>query len=297
MYDEASENFLSRNFFEDSAQAGAALEKPAVSEETKRKKFETMEEGDLCIVGMDGFEIPWAPIFRIQHGPHCFIMEKGKKQKYFDPSYDTEDMNDKTGRKFDIEEVLFKSYSVTFAAKTDFPQKKAKIRGSFYEDIFRRQAEQVVLAHRKSLGCILEKCRRWIKRGGREMLFPAKLAEAMTVNRYMYRHFMKISRSVYEKRGLCSYCHPDLLTDCSAGCPALFGDYSENRAEYIEEEHEVEEFLFGAESMAKWRAVKNGFYKAAAGFSDKAFNESCGILSDIFEREIETARLMCGRQV
>lgn len=246
-YDASSENFLSLRFCVNSGKIGVAVGKPVAAEDTKAKGFEDMPVGSLCIVGMDGFKIPWSPIFAIQHGPHCFLMEKGsgETQRCFDTVYGD-------GEKYlDKGYAISESYSITFAEKKE----PSSAFAAGLKDSARERAEEVIETNGVRLRETLDKAEAWIFGSDGERPLAAKLTEAMTVSRYMYRHFLE---SMLPRPGL----------------PELFYDFG---------------------YWKSWRHVKNGFYKAAiigrdgAGFDD-SFEESRRLLSELFDKEAEAAR-------
>lgn len=112
------------------------------------------------------------------------------------------------------------------------------------------QAEEVLKTHPDTLQNFPKRADHWIHNAKETVLLPAKFVDAMLMNRYMYQYFLE-KRRVVPEGGMLFY----------------------DRLFYEE-----------------WKAVKNGFYKAALTLRDhSAFNEACSRFASLLKQEIELA--------
>ena len=119
------------------------------------------------------------------------------------------------------------------------------------QDPLLNQSQEVLKTHPETLRYLLKQAKVWMQESEKSVLLPAKYVDALLTGRYLYRFFLK-------ERNM------------TASSAPLF---------------------FSRKYYEQWLTVKNGFYKAALSRqSSAAFNESCRLLTCLFEKEIDMAR-------
>lgn len=116
------------------------------------------------------------------------------------------------------------------------------------------QSQEVLKTHPETLLHFFERARIWMKGSEKTALLAAQYIDGLLTGRYLYRHFL-------EKQ-----------------------DHAEENAP----------LFFSRHYYDQWLTVKNGFYKAALiRKNSAAFEESCHLLTCLFEQETELARQVC----
>ena len=75
-FDPIGRVFLTRRMPQALESMGMYLEEPAVTLPGRRHSWSEVSENAFALVGMDAFQVPWTPLFGLQHGPHYFIAQK-----------------------------------------------------------------------------------------------------------------------------------------------------------------------------------------------------------------------------
>ncbi|WP_122643574.1 hypothetical protein [Luxibacter massiliensis] len=240
-YEAICHTFLSRGLFRELDAMGMGVGKPCVSRKDKEQGWAECAEGEFMIVGIDGFSIPWNPLFSALHGPHYLIVHKSasEPQVCCDPTYGIR------GQKLTSVELIAASYAII-----PVRQRENKIAYERGDRLLVSQAEEVMKAHPLAARRFLEKAKTWIQKGEENAFLPARYVEALTEGRRLYGFVLR-------KRKI-----------------------PPNRAP-----------LFWSESFFKqWRAVKNGFNKAAlTKQKDGVFDETCCLFMSLYEQEIKMA--------
>jgi hypothetical protein len=89
-YDPFRKRFVSRFMMDSLDTLGCHLEKlECKGPPDVERHFSYMDEGDLLVVGMDAYYVPWNPYFGIFFGPHYFVVEysRGGIMRAYDPTY------------------------------------------------------------------------------------------------------------------------------------------------------------------------------------------------------------------
>lgn len=116
------------------------------------------------------------------------------------------------------------------------------------------QSQEVLKTHPETLRHFLECAHIWIKGPEKTALSAAKYIDGLLTGRYLYRHFLEEQENAKENAPM----------------------------------------FFSRHYYDQWLTVKNGFYKAALiRKNSAAFEESCHLLTCLFEQEIELARQIC----
>ncbi|MDO4279346.1 MAG: hypothetical protein Q4C69_11005 [Lachnoclostridium edouardi] len=172
---------------------GMKLESPCILMSDKENGFENTQNGCYIIVGMDAYHIPWNPLYKLHHGPHYFIAEKGdgEQQICFDPTYGL------YGQKYSAHLLVSLSYAL-------IPVKKIKASPAFLEETtdLSDQALEVLKTHKKTLDHFFGQAKIWI--GGSEdtRVLPAKYIDGLMTGRYMYKQFLKARQIEPDNAGL-----------------------------------------------------------------------------------------------
>lgn len=145
---------------------GMYLEEPAVTLPGRRHSWSEVSENAFALVGMDAFQVPWTPLFGLQHGPHYFIAQKknGDAQFCIDPTYGIENQTLSSAQLYE------KSYAMIPVYITDkpagFPENPASAAA---------QAHEVLQSHPKTLKFFISQAEKWIREDPEIALHPAKI--------------------------------------------------------------------------------------------------------------------------
>lgn len=245
-YDPICSVFLSQRIPETLEKRGMKLDAPLITKEERETGFADTLAGNYVIVGMDAYLISWCPIYQLLHGPHYFIVQKGRAglHECFDPTYGV------TGKRMAAQDLLSNAYAL-ITVKMD---NSAILPIDNISAPLLTQSQEVLTAHPETFHYFLEQAGIWMKGAEKTCLFPAKYIDGLLTGRYLYKHFL-------EKQG------------AAKDQAAMF---------------------FSRQYYNQWLTVKNGFYKAAlTGYDSDTFNESCRLLTYLFEQEMELARQLC----
>ncbi len=178
-YDQVHHLYLSRRMPKNLASMEVSMEFiNCCSEWEIKEKIYKMPMGQLMIVGMDAFFIPWVPFYQTMHSFHYFIARKDSKTLFscFDPTYDKHDL--------EITEEHLISYA------SDICRIDKSVKKPFAADI-RQEAQKILDTHpetqEKLLAQIME-CSYGKQKNG-ELL--AKYIDALINNRYLYLHYLQ----------------------------------------------------------------------------------------------------------
>lgn len=241
-YETICHTFLSRRLPRMLEMMGMRLEEPCVSAQDRARGWADVSEGEFGLVGMDGFLLPWNPLYGVLHGPHYFIAQKRGKEPQccFDPTYGLR------GQKMRSEELVSSSFAVIPVTRY-VPDRRAEGRK---DDLLLSQAAEVARTHPGKARRFLSQAKAWMQGPEQDILLPAKFTEALTEGRCLYGYFLR-QQETDPKRAS----------------------------------------LFWSDGYFKeWRAVKNGFYKAALlKGNGEAFHEACRLFMAVFKQELDLA--------
>lgn len=246
-YEPICHTFLSRQMPRMLKMMGMEIGIPCVSEQERKQGWTDILEGDFAMIGMDGFMIPWNPIYGALHGPHYFIVRKSRKdpQICFEPTYGLET------QKMSATDLVSSSYAVIPV----YRQKECAVP-EYNGDVLLSQAKEVTENHPKAITNFLRQAKIWIQSGNDRTFLPARFVEALAQGRHLYGYFLR-NKGIEQERA------------------PLFWDEG-----YFKE----------------WRAVKNGFYKAAVVKQKTAvFDEAYSLFVSLYEREMELAKQLLMR--
>lgn len=118
-------------------------------------------------------------------------------------------------------------------------------------DSLLEQSYEVLKVHPETLCHFLEQIDNWKQNLKKTVLFPAKYVDTLLTGRYLYKYFLSQQQDAAKRAPL----------------------------------------FFSKPYYKKWLTVKNGFYKAAlTSQNSSSFNESCSLLTSLFEQELELAK-------
>ncbi|SHK05299.1 hypothetical protein [Propionispora hippei] len=143
-----------------------------------KEKVVGMPMGQLLIVGMDAFFIPWVPFYQTMHSFHYFIARKENEMLFscFDPTYDKQNLE------------ITEEHLIAYAS--DICRIDKSVKKTFSVDI-RQEAQKILETHpetqEKLLAQIME-CSHGKQKNG-ELL--AKYIDALSNNRYLYLHYLQ----------------------------------------------------------------------------------------------------------
>ena len=192
-YDPICRVFLTRRMPQTLASMGMSLQEPSVTQDARASDWFAMAVGDFALVGMDAYQVPWTPLYQLQHGPHYFIVQKGSTdpQICFDPTYELQGQTILTSA---LWEDAYALISVRIQVK---PTTFAKEGGSVLHE-----AIEVMQCHLKTSDSFLMRAKEWICGDDETALYPAKYIDAWLSGRYLYRHFVKETFGTLEQTPL-----------------------------------------------------------------------------------------------
>ena len=84
------------------------LDAPLTTAENRETGLAVTPAGNYIIIGMDACFIPWSPLYKLLHGPHYFIVQKGDAELHdcFDPTYGISGQTKDYGRQHRPQPVL-----------------------------------------------------------------------------------------------------------------------------------------------------------------------------------------------
>ena len=191
-FDPIGRVFLTRRMPQALESMGMYLEEPAVTLPGRRHSWSEVSENAFALVGMDAFQVPWTPLFGLQHGPHYYIAQKknGDAQFCIDPTYGIENQTLSSAQLYE------KSYAMIPVYITDkpagFPENPASAAA---------QAHEVLQSHPKTLKFFISQAEKWIREDPETALHPAKFTDALLTGRRLYRRFLE-KNAVLEQASL-----------------------------------------------------------------------------------------------
>lgn len=195
-YDAIREVFLTKRLIKDLQIMGVEFENMFLDENSEKEAdsaFKSIGDGELVIIGMNAFYIPWNPLYTLHHGPHYFfckiLAEKRGWLTCYDPTYDSEGMEisfrELSAHIFDISKM--------FRIEKSHTEKKISLKS---------EAQRVLLSDdnlKKKLIDNIALCKNKHREGA---LIIARYVDALINNRYMYRHCLKKQQEQDEKLNL-----------------------------------------------------------------------------------------------
>lgn len=183
-YDSICKVFLTRRMPMALEDMGMKLALPCVTREERECVWTQILPGGLVLIGMDGFLIPWNPIYKLQHGPHYFITEKtaSDTQTCYDPTYGL------SGMTLTTHELTANSFALIPVKKVG-PRPHCEQKRS--HDSHLVQAKEVLEHHPTTLKKLLAQADVWIHGTEETILLPARFVDALLENRFLYLHYLK----------------------------------------------------------------------------------------------------------
>ena len=187
-YDPVRKTYLSRRMIDDLARSGAQMRiylcaSPQDAEET----FSHVEEGEVFLVGMDAFDLSWAPLYNLMHGPHYFLAQKRAEGEFpcFDPTYSLQ------GVSISQKIVLERAFDITRLRKIP-----PAPDDSCPKECVRRECRAALKSHpilMQAFGHRIEEC---AVRDGERAALAARYADALISNRYLFRYYLEKHRLI-----------------------------------------------------------------------------------------------------
>ena len=181
-YDPICSVFLSRRIQETLETMGMRLGTPLTSVENRLTGWADTPAGNYVIIGMDACFIPWSPLYKLLHGPHYFIVQKGDTELHdcFDPTYGIR------GQTMSAQELIPKAYAV-ISIKID---RSSSLSLNDTHNTLPAQAKEVLMAHPETLRHLLEQAHIWMQGSEKKRLLPAKYVDCLLTGRYLYKRFL-----------------------------------------------------------------------------------------------------------
>ncbi|MCB6203377.1 hypothetical protein [Extibacter muris] len=193
-YDPICSVFLSRRIQETLETMGMRLDTPLTTVKNRETGWAETPAGSYVIIGMDACVIPWSPLYKLLHGPHYFIVQKGDAELHdcFDPTYGI------NGQTMSAQELILKAYAV-ISIKID---RSSSLSLNDTHNTLPAQAQEALMAHPETLRHLLEQAHIWMQGSEKERLLPAKYVDCLLTGRYLYRHFLNGQDSAATKAPL-----------------------------------------------------------------------------------------------
>lgn len=239
-YDPVLKVYLTKRMLTNLEALGARLEtlRCATPKEVT-ESLSLFRAGEWIIAGMDAFDIPWNLYYRTLHGPHYFLACKqaGGPLSCLDPTDNKQDLR--------LTPEAFVPYVFDIRRIRRVPEKP--LHAGLPE------AREILRTHPETQKDLFEKIRGCAGENQKNTRLIAKYIDAMTNNRYLYRHYLQNSPSA------------------SGGEPCFFD----------------------SDFFLRWTAVKNGLYKAAlVRNSESILQEVCSQLGSLLHAETIIAETM-----
>lgn len=182
-YDPVRKTYLSRRMIDDLARSGAQIHiYLCASPQDAEAAFSLVEEGEVFLVGMDAFDLSWAPLYNLMHGPHYFLAQKraGGEFPCFDPTYSLQ------GVSISQKIVCGCAFDITRLCKippaTDHVSPK---------ECARRECRAVLKGHPILLQAFRHRIEECAGRDGERAALAARYADALISNRYLFRYYLE----------------------------------------------------------------------------------------------------------
>lgn len=198
-YDPICDVFLSRKIQETLESMGMELDAPLTEEAVREMKWADTPAGDYAIIGMDACFIPWSPLHQLLHGPHYFIVQKGRAEQHecFDPTYGL------SCQRLATQDLIPNAFAL-ITVKTCHTC--ALTIDSTLDPLY-AQSQEVLNFHPGTLRHFLEQAAVWMKGEEKRTLLPAKYVDTMLAGRHLYRHFLS-GQYKAAKRAPLFFSHP-----------------------------------------------------------------------------------------
>lgn len=192
-YDLIGRVFLTRRMPHTLQSMGLTLDVPCVTPETRTDRWAGIPTGAFALVGMDAMQIPWTPLYQLQHGPHYFIVQKcaGDSQCCFDATYQIQ------GQTRPVSQLLSDAYALIPVRIVKKP-----LASFAPPTTLSSQARAVLEGHQRGLHAFFARAEVWLQGDGDSALNPAKFVDALFSARLMYRHFLAESCRALEQAPL-----------------------------------------------------------------------------------------------
>lgn len=194
-YDPICKVFLTRRMPAALEAMGMQLGRPRVTGEAREAAWAQLPVGGCALVGMDACLTPWNPLYRLQHGPHYFIVQKARAdpQACFDPTYGL------SSETLDARELVANAYALIPVRKIapGIPREEGRAPEPLYA-----QAREVLNHHPTTLNVFLERAGAWLNGTEETVLLPAKFADALLTNRLLFRRYLEERHPVPEATAL-----------------------------------------------------------------------------------------------
>lgn len=238
-YDSHHNVYLSKRMIDNLEMLGIKVE--ALRCNSKEEAVETLaiiEDGELFLVEMDTFYIPWTPEYGAAHDNHYFVAQKDNSELFFcfDPTYDKEYV--------EIAKDEITSHILTACRISQVAEK------SFHIDM-KHEAKAVMEANPKTHERLLAEFEKCINERNKNTLLLAKYIDTMINNRYLYKYYLENTLIDYDKYRL--FFDKDFFLQWTAVKNGLYKAYviKQNKA-ILDEISELFTDLMGRElSMAK----------------------------------------------
>lgn len=158
-------------------------ESPEVTDE----RLSELCEGELIILGMDAFYVPWSQFFNTFHGPHFFIARYTNCDNIlcYDPTF----------RKTDVsltrDDIVSHAYDVSRIISVEKMPSQAD---ALYD------ANEVLRTHPDTRGMVLSEIDRAENDEPSSTVLLAKYADALMNNRYLYKHYLEKLPPPYDEK-------------------------------------------------------------------------------------------------
>lgn len=182
-YDPICDVFLSRRIEKTLECLGMKLGRPSTAVREREKEWLDIQAGHYAIIGMDAGLIPWSPLYRLLHGPHYFIIQKGFSEFHdcFDPTYGF------SGQKLPEQELIYQSFALITIKADSAPISNTDNT----HDPLLSQAQEVLEMHPETLRRFFKQAAVWMQGTETTALFPAKYVDALLTGRYLYKYYLK----------------------------------------------------------------------------------------------------------
>lgn len=193
-YAPISSVFLSRRLEEALENMGMKLSTPQTTKNEREISWADTWAGNYVIVGMDAYLIPWCPIHQLLHGPHYFIVKKGRAELHdcFDPTYGI------TGKRLAAQDLVSNAYHL-ISVEMDT---SALLPIDNISSPLLAQSQEVLTTHPETLLYFLEHAGIWMKGTEKTVLLPAKYIDGLLTGRYLYKHFLEEQGNAKEKAAM-----------------------------------------------------------------------------------------------
>jgi len=189
-YDSYHQVYLTKRMLTNLEALGARVEALACpAPEDADRALSLFQEGEFMIVGMDAFYIPWDPFYQTFHGPHYFITQYAKTDRFlcFDPTYN------KKNEQIDCQEITMHTFEICRMTKA--AQKSLKTEAI-------HEAQEILHTHPNTHSVLLSQIHDCIGGERKNMILLAKYIDAMINNRYLYRFFLEDQPLPYDENHL-----------------------------------------------------------------------------------------------